>query len=646
MKKSVRFAWKTGLFCGISAAILLFVTVSFEKILFPQFIFCLIAAIGITVIGFLPSFPSIPSKIIFALAPIASFYLMERFTHKPWEMEILPQLINLLFFYLIYGVFYALTKKSSRTVVLSNIIFLIIGVANYYTSSFRGDPILPWDLQSIGTAMSVTGNYSFTVDYPMLYVLLGFLALFAIGSKTSLSLENSSVRIGVAAACCLFIFTGNALLHNENITSRILTPSNLFTQWATYRDNGFLVSFMVNLKYLNIDTPENYSTEDLEETISEFAEAQSPVLTKKPKNIIVIMNEAFSDLSVLHEFASSKDPMPFIHSLQGAENTIYGDLYMSVVGGNTANSEFEFLTNCSMAFLPAGSVPYQQYIKEPIPSLTSQLKNEGYSSVALHPYYASGWNRSHVYEYLGFDRSLFKNDFRNPEIIRKYVSDRAIYKKIIADYEQKTPGENRFFFTVTMQNHGGYSQDFDNFTSDVLLTEISNHPGTEQYLSLIKESDAAFEELIDYFAAQEEETLILMFGDHQPSDYVTNVIQNQDGKTAEERTLAEQQKRYVTPFVMWANYDIEEAHYPALSANYLNTLLLETAGLPLTPYQQYLSLLKDKLPIITANGFMDASGTFYSFEEAGNYEDVLNEYSAFQYNLLFDDKERQEEWFN
>lgn len=611
----------------------------------PFVILCLAGVISVVLIVVLPSFSSIVSKIIFGVSPIASFYLMEWFTHKPWEMAFLPQLINLFFFYLIYAALWAILKKSNRVILLTNLFFLFVGVANYYTSKFRGDPILPWDLQSIGTAISVTDNYSFTIDFPMLYVLLGFLILFVLGSKTALTLEKTSIRMGMATASCLLFFTGNALLHIEGITNCILTPSNLFTQWATYRDNGFLVSFMVNLKYLDIDTPENYSTEELEETLDAYIDEEPLPAARNPKNIIVIMNEAFSDLSVLHDFNTSEDPLPFIHSLQGAEDTIYGNLYMSVVGGNTANSEFEFLTNCSMAFLPAGSVPYQQYIQRATPNLAEQLKAEGFYAEALHPYYASGWNRNKVYEYLGFDKSLFKNDFHNPEIIRKYVSDRTIYNKIISDYENKTPGESQFFFTVTMQNHGGYGQTFDDFTSDVLLTDLKNHPGTEQYLSLMKESDTAFQELVTYFSAQEEDTLILMFGDHQPSDFVTNVIQQQDGKLADERTLEEQQRRYITPFVMWANYDIDEAFYPALSANYLNTILLETAGLPLTPYQQYLSNLRDKLPVITANGFMDKNGTFYSFDSADSYESTLNEYSAFQYNLLFDDEARKEEWF-
>ena len=79
-------------------------------------------------------------------------------------------------------------------------------------------------------------------------------------------------------------------------------------------------------------------------------------IRKKP-NIIVIMNEAFSDPSVLGDFTTNEDYMPFVHSLlDGADNTISGHLNVSVKGGNTANTEFEYLTGASMAFLPYGSI--------------------------------------------------------------------------------------------------------------------------------------------------------------------------------------------------------------------------------------------------------------------------------------------------
>ena len=86
-------------------------------------------------------------------------------------------------------------------------------------------------------------------------------------------------------------------------------------------------------------------------------------------------------------------------------------MYSSVKGGNTANTEFEFLTGLSMYFLPTGSIPYQQYIKSEVPSLASQLSSVGYTSVSMHPYYPKGWNRDTVYDDLGFEEKYFKDDF-------------------------------------------------------------------------------------------------------------------------------------------------------------------------------------------------------------------------------------------
>ena len=120
------------------------------------------------------------------------------------------------------------------------------------------------------------------------------------------------------------------------------------------------------------------------------------------------MNEAFADMSVLADYETSEDCLPFISSLK--ENSVKGKLHVSIVGGNTPNSEFEFLTGMSMGFLPAGSIPYQQFIKSPLPSLVTQMNDLGYRTVAMHPYLASGWDRNTVYPYLGFEETYFNDE--------------------------------------------------------------------------------------------------------------------------------------------------------------------------------------------------------------------------------------------
>ena len=108
---------------------------------------------------------------------------------------------------------------------------------------------------------------------------------------------------------------------------------------------------------------------------------------------------------------------------------------MSVKGGNTANSEFEFLTGSSLYWLPVGSVAYQQYIRKDLPGLADQLGREGYRTIAMHPYYSSGWNRPKVYSLMHFDEMYFYKDFKDPEILRSYISDQTTFDKIEELYE-------------------------------------------------------------------------------------------------------------------------------------------------------------------------------------------------------------------
>ena len=585
------------------------------------------------------------SLVWFLCAPFFTFYCVEALTHDPWKMAFFPQLINALFYYLVFLLLLMITSKSKWAIFLSVLLFFFPGIINYYTMEFRDSPILPWDIQSIGTALSITDNYQFAVDWRLLYLLFFFTAIAVIGEKTDITIKRPRIRLSLSLGSILLGVFLYISLQFSVVTDNLLTFSNLFTQWATYRDNGLVVSFITNMRYMNVEKPEGYddaiealSSQILEEYSTEGALEQDSELP----NIIVIMNEAFSDLSVIHDFSVSEDYMPNFRSLMERPDTISGHLYVSVVGGNTANTEFEFLTGDSMAFLPSGSVAYQQYIKDVTPSYASLVSSLDYTSIALHPYYASGWDRDEVYPWLGFETSLFRGNFTNKKIIRSYISDETTYDKIISLYENHSSEGPLFFFDVTMQNHGGYTKIYDNFPIQVTIEEETATEAAENYLSLVLESDRAFKELIDYFSQAEEDTIILMFGDHQPSDYVANTVTALTGKSTEEMTLAQQQNRYIVPFVIWANFDMENSgkKYERLSANYLSGVLSQAAGLPLSPYQSWLLELSETLPVITGNVVADQDGNFYPISQPGPYEELLYQYSALQYNHLFDTKGR------
>ena len=185
--------------------------------------------------------------------------------------------------------------------------------------------------------------------------------------------------------------------------------------WTT-RGNGLFLNFSVCLKYMRVERPESYSEEALaalagsapSDPVAVPAAGEDGMI--RPVNVIVIMNESLSDLSVLPGVESNTDAMPFLRSL--TENTIKGYAYSSVFGGTTANSEYEFLTGNTTAFLPAGTVPYQMYVSSGDPTLVGQMAALGYRTVAAHPYRSSGWSRPSVYQDFGFDEVYFEGTSR------------------------------------------------------------------------------------------------------------------------------------------------------------------------------------------------------------------------------------------
>lgn len=585
------------------------------------------------------------------VCPAFTFLLVECYTHNPFTtMNIQAICLNLFFYWFVAALLLGLSGRVRLALMGETIFFALAGLANYYVLSFRSSPILPWDIYSYRTAASVADNFSYALPGKVWLVLLAFAILLAAewllgrhgrnrffaGESGRTEGSRGWIVRTIAIILSLVLIMGmTALLHRDSFVLKMKLYDKLFTPDTMQRKDGAAVAFLMELRYLFVEKPEGYEPEAAASLLASYVDEEAEE-TRRP-NVIVIMNEAFSDLGVLGDLICNEDYMPYIHSLeQGAEDTVTGQLQVSVLGGNTANTEFEFLTGSTMAFLPEGSVPYQQYLNGPLDALPSQLGAMGYYTVAMHPYRARGWGRDKVYGWMGFQKQVFLKDYEQPEYIRKYVSDKSCYDKIIEEYENRPAGQPFFGFNVTMQNHGGYSQEYEDFVSDISVAGIKSRR-LSQYLSLIRLSDEAFRELTAYFAEVEEETVIVFFGDHQPSDTVASPIWKSQGKTKEDLTEEELSLRYQVPFVVWANFDIEEQSGLSLSTNYLAGLVLEEAGLPLSGYQHYLRELETEFPVISARQIVDGEGNVLTEEEAEE-SDALSEYRRLQYYQIFDRK--------
>lgn len=596
--------------------------------------------------------------VLFSIFPIAAFYLMEFYEHNPFEeVRFMAGFFNIILFELIAWILYFITGRAKWALRAVFIVAMVFGLINHYVMLFRSTPFVPWDIFSIGTATSVASNYDFAPTAGVVVVTVIFIALimlmhfvdFRIKWKFRFRLIPTVLGILVL---CLFV---NALQDEDFQTDNYLYPF-LFTPAYMTKVNGMAVTFAMDLKFVAVDKPDGYSRQKAKELLDSYSgtddnsdAANNTAITDKSDypNIIVVMDEAFSDLSVLGDFDTNTDYMPFVHSLEkGNENTITGYLNTSVCGGNTADTEFEFLTGNTMAFLPVGSIPYQQYIKSKTPSLASYLKSIGYATYAQHPYYSSGWNRDTVYPLLGFDNLSFMQDYSNQRFVREYISDETSFDKIIETYENKPDGQPAFIFNVTMQNHGGYTNTYYGFDNTVTADKLNNS-ALDQYLSLIKLTDEDLKNLIEYFSNVDEKTIVVFFGDHQPNDTVASSVLAANGMDYNNLSNEEFKLRYQVPYVIWANYDIDEAAGKDTSVNYLAANVLKAAGVPTNDYQSFLLKLQEEYPIIsavradkTADKTLDkASNKSDKATGSKNKQadsDMLNDYKLLQYYRLFD----------
>lgn len=574
-------------------------------------------------------------RILFALViPVGCFYTFETLTHQMSTMIELAKRLNIAFYYWLFLFVFFIAGRTSISMAICVSAIAAIGVGNYFVVMFRSNPIVPWDIYSFETAMSVADNYVFSVDWALAEHIAMFILMLIVGVRTNIRLNKKILRPILTVAMCIPAYFYISYLWQDNLERNTGLNDTLFNAKYMHSKDGFFVSFILDIHFLQIEEPKNYSDEYALSLLNEQKVEKVETPEELP-DIIAIMDETFSDPAVLGEFETNKDYMPFVHSILRGEvaNTISGYADVSVLGGNTANSEFEFLTGNSMAFFPNGSVPYLQYIRDGISTIVPQLEEYGYTTYGTHPYRAKGWNREFIYDLMGFDYRYFQGSFPFEDKLRNYVSDEADFKSIL-EWRNNTEGPF-FMFNVTMQNHSNYGGDFDNFDPQIVakFKNTSSNKYLNKYLSLMYETDQDVASLLSELSQSDRKTIVVFWGDHQPNDYVVRPIYKEYGLDFDNQTYEQQQQRQKTPFFIWANYDIQEQTNVEISLNYLNILLFETAGLQLDEYQTFRkNLWQGQIPMMNAVGYRNDDGDLVEYDDAPEeIQNLLNEYQNIQY---------------
>lgn len=411
------------------------------------------------------------------------------------------QLANVLIILFVFSVFLLLFQRTGPALAFGSIFLLLLMLINYYCSLFRGSGLSFTDLTAVGTAMSVLGNYRLTMDGELWYSILYFCFFISFGLWCDLPLKGKKYHIAVMAVSlgyCMFFW------YFWDMSDYLEAHELQGHYWDVTENqslNGFLLSFGISAKEMGMDKPRNYSETALINIAQSARESyEEPGLEKRRPNIIFIMNEAWSDLRVLGELETTEDFMPFVDSLSGSVSK--GNTYVKVLGGLTANSEFEALTGDSLAFLAPAAIPYSLQVNHEMHSIARVLKEQGYQTMAMHPSGSAAWNRGNVYGYFGFDDFIDQGDFQTPYLyVRSLLSDECNFNEIIWHFEHKEAGLPLFLFDVTIQNHGDYYGEIETPISILTMGQASvqeagNVYNAETYLNLIKITDDALADLV------------------------------------------------------------------------------------------------------------------------------------------------------
>lgn len=581
----------------------------------------------------------------FASIPIFSLFIIENSYSQFSTLSIENIRYNLLIISILFFIVFLMTNFRFASIFILSI-SAIIGISNQILITSRGTPLLFYNIFQIKDALNVASSITITLNNRMLQSIFFTLFLntyFSILPKLTLpnffpkainktkfdfKWFNRFIRItiGYLAITLVLPTSIQSLVDNADITL------DYWKMQVTYGQYGLPLSLVSFYEDSKISKPEGYSTSNLEQLLETYS-SDTYTSTTKP-NIIFIQNESQSDFSTLQNLSISPDPLLNQHAL--LDNAVHGTLNVSVYGGGTANTEYEVLTSNAISLLSSNLFPYQQIITQERPSFASYLKDKNYDTVALHPQTGINYNRKIVYPLLGFDQSYFSDS--NPAINtladftsdRSWPSDQFLFNGIKELYEQK--GDTPLFsFVVTMQGHGGYLNSEETYPREVSINgSTSEYLAETEFLTSLKKTDEAFADLITYFSSYKEPTVIVMYGDHQPS-----LSQEFYSQFVDESNPA---SKYSTPFVIWANFDINEREAITISPNYLvpylmNILSESEYALPRSPYQQFVSDMQLELPIITSWGNLDGSGQ--QIEDLSNLS-LYQTYLQLEYNSAVD----------
>jgi phosphoglycerol transferase MdoB-like AlkP superfamily enzyme len=390
---------------------------------------------------------------------------------------------------------------------------------------------------------------------------------------------------------------------------------------------------------------DNADAQAMAQLFREDAVASTSQATDTP-DIIFVTSESFFDVTRLEGLTFETDPLPNYHAL--AETCTDGKFLSNTFGGGTGYVEMEMFTGLTSSLLKEGDTlsTLDTEVYETLPTTVRLLKQAGYTTAALHSYNDTLYNRSTVYPLIGFDETIFVEDFLVPVTLTgPYPSDDSFANEIIARYEARDTTKPCFLYGMSMENHQAYT------TSK--YGELSDYPAQSDLLSQadleildslvygLHDADAALGKLVDYFSNVDRPVMLVFVGDHLPSvnladgtSLYTRLGYNngEASSTWSAETLAE---ILSTNYLIWTNYEAEAEADHTESCTFLGLHALQRAGLPLNDYFTWLAEDVSSQFLLSRGTFLAQSDGTPTYDPTEEEAAALEHYEQVEWNLAY-----------
>ena len=560
------------------------------------------------------------------VAPNEFSYMVEQFTTQP-----LLLLLNFLPVFLVMVFFAALTGNVFYGAGITAFFWGALSLANRLKCDIRREPLYPRDLKLLREALAVTGGGS-DIDLPMkivAFLLATILGLFLLGfllarlGKRPIGLRGLSrwlhcILSGVVGLVLVFTVYYSGTIYTS------FTGGHFFHIMGAYNNFGFIYSFCHHITTSNVDKPNQYSEDEAAQWDSEDLGAAE----SKPVNVVILMNETFSNIVDYDVFTypEDEDPIPFFHVMQEREDVVSGRLVVGNLGGGTANTEFDVMTGIQWDTLSEGTTVAFRTIDNPIDSIFRNFKAAGFLTSYIHPGNRWFYNRNHIIPRLGADSTIFLEDLEDPEILGNYVSDDCTANLLIDKFQlDNQDGDQLIFnYTTSIQNHMYYNEEKygPDYPIPPLRCSAELSEETESMLAIyiegLRYADKSLEKVVRYLETCGEPVLFVFYGDHLPYLGDDGIGYEELGLTSD--TLSYDFSLYSTPYLIWANDEAKEildwdnAVASAeisenLSACYMGATILELIGASdSSPWFTFLNQLRREYPVVWKGQYMNAQG--------------------------------------